>query len=63
MMKLIVMFVIFAGVMYYFNIDLHGAIDRSGVPQWLAEHGVKTSKDATATVSLSGTSTATTTQN
>ena len=41
--RILIAFVIFAGLAYYFNIDVRTVVDKSGVPAWLAEHGVKTS--------------------
>ena len=41
--RILIAFVIFAGLAYYFNIDVRTVVDKSGVPTWLAEHGIKTS--------------------
>ena len=41
--RILIAFVIFAGLAYYFNIDVRTVVDKSGVPAWLTEHGVKTS--------------------
>ena len=40
--RILIAFVIFAGLAYYFNIDVRTVVDKSGVPTWLAEHGIKT---------------------
>ncbi len=51
MTKLIITFVIFAGVIYYYNLDLIALVNRSGVPQWLVEHGYSIHKEvATSTL-------------
>lgn len=34
------MFVLFAGVAYYYNIDVRAVVDKSGAPEWLATHGI-----------------------
>ena len=41
--RILIAFVIFAGLAYYFNIDVRTVVDKSGVPAWLTERGVKTS--------------------
>lgn len=46
--RIIIAFLIIAGVSYYFDIDIRALVDKSGVPQWLAEHGIP-SKDGGAT--------------
>ena len=51
--RILFAFVIFAGLAYYFNIDVRNVVDKSGVPTWLAEHGIKTSATSTG-VAASG---------
>ncbi len=51
--RILFAFVIFAGLAYYFNIDVRSVVDKSGVPAWLAEHGIKTSATSTS-VAASG---------
>jgi hypothetical protein len=38
--RIIITFLIFAGIAYYYDIDVRTVVDRSGVPAWLAEHGI-----------------------
>ncbi len=42
MIKTLIGFVIFAGVVYYYDIDVMKLVERSGAPQWLQEHGYVT---------------------
>ena len=42
--RILIAFVIFAGLAYYFNIDVRTVVDKSGVPTWLAAHGIPTSE-------------------
>lgn len=46
MIKLLIAFVIFAGVIYYYNLDLIALVNRSGIPVWLVEHGYSIHKEA-----------------
>lgn len=55
--RILITFVIFAGIAYYYNIDVRAVVDKSGAPEWLAAHGI-TPHQATATA----VDTATTTQ-
>lgn len=51
MIKLLIAFGIFAGVIYYYNLDLIALINRSGIPVWLVEHGYTVRKEvATSTL-------------
>ncbi len=54
--RILFAFVIFAGLAYYFNIDVRALVDKSGVPAWLTSRGIPTSATSTAT-STTGTTT------
>jgi hypothetical protein len=54
--RIFIAFVIFAGAAYYFNIDVRNLVDKSGVPAWLAAHGIAT-QSSTANISASDAST------
>ncbi len=41
MIKTLIAFVIFAGIVYYYNVDIFALVDKSGVPQWLEDHGYR----------------------
>lgn len=41
-MKLIISFIIFAAVVYYFNLDIINLVEKSGAPEWLAKKGYVT---------------------
>ena len=40
--RIIFTFIIFAGLAYYFNIDVRTVVDKSGAPAWLTAHGITT---------------------
>ncbi len=65
MIRLLIAFIIFSGVVYYFDIDVRGVVEQSGAPQWLAEHGITTrdqiAQSATSTATSTTTSTSATT--
>ncbi len=44
--RILFMFAIFAGLAYYFDIDVRDLVDRSGAPKWLAEHGIPLERGA-----------------
>ena len=48
-MKLIVTFIIFAGIVYYFNLDITILVEKSGAPQWFEKKGYVTKSPAFAT--------------
>ena len=52
MIKLLITFTLFAGLVYYYNLDLIALIDKSGAPEWLAKKGYNV-KNNTATVASS----------
>ena len=39
MIKFIIAFIIFAGLVYYYNLDIIALVDKSGAPEWLAKKG------------------------
>jgi hypothetical protein len=39
MIKLAIMFALFSGFVYYYDIDVRRLVDRSGAPQWLEAKG------------------------
>ncbi len=41
-LRIIVTFCLFAGLAYYFNIDVRQVVEESGVPTWLEAHGIGT---------------------
>ncbi len=47
--RLIISFILIAGLAYYFNIDVRKIVDQSGVPQWLTAHGIPIHPSATST--------------
>ncbi len=47
-MRIIFAFILFAGLAYYFNVDVRAVVDKSGVPAWLSSHGISTSSTTTA---------------
>lgn len=49
--RFIVGFILFAGIVYYFNIDVRATVDKTGIPVWLAEHGFSTNAAQSATSS------------
>lgn len=51
--RILIAFVIFAGLAYYFNIDVRNLVDKSGVPTWLTEHGIKTSATSSSVTATS----------
>ena len=49
MTRLIITFIIFAGVVYYYNIDIIRLVERSGAPEWLAKKGFSTKRHSAVT--------------
>ncbi len=49
--RILFAFVLFAGLAYYYNVDVRAVVDKSGVPTWLTSHGISTSATTTATSS------------
>ena len=47
--RIVLAFVLFAGLAYYFNVDVRALVDRSGVPTWLSEHGISVTRDSSST--------------
>lgn len=41
-LRIIATFCLFAGLAYYFNIDVRQVVEESGVPTWLEAHGIGT---------------------
>jgi hypothetical protein len=41
MIKIFIAFALFAGIVYYYDIDVMALVDKSGAPQWLEEHGYR----------------------
>ena len=50
MIKLLATFVAFAGLVYYYNLDIIALVEKSGAPEWLAKKGYNVKSDATASV-------------
>jgi hypothetical protein len=40
--RILFFFMLFASLAYYFDIDVRAVVDKSGVPTWLAAHGIAT---------------------
>ena len=51
--RFIVGFILFAGFVYYFNIDVRATVDKTGIPVWLSQHGFPTNSTQAATSSTS----------
>ncbi len=51
MTKYVIAFVIFSGIIYYYNVDLISLVDKSGIPTWLEEKGYKVRKDTATSTS------------
>lgn len=49
--RIIFFFILFAGLAYYFNIDVRALVDRSGAPTWLSAHGITTQHASTTATS------------
>lgn len=47
--RIIIAFILFAGLAYYYNVDVRALVDKSGVPTWLSEHGYSIRHDAATT--------------
>lgn len=47
--RIIVTFMLFAGIAYYYNIDVRTVVDKSGIPEWLTAHGIAPQKEAAST--------------
>lgn len=47
MIKVVISFILFAGIIYYFNVDIMALIDKSGAPEWLLEHGYRVKNEQT----------------
>jgi|GEM_PF-2492757 len=60
MIKLILAFALFAGLVYYYNVDIIALVDKSGAPEWLAKKGynVKVTSTSTPSTVSTGTSSA-----
>jgi hypothetical protein len=54
--RIFITFALFAGIAYYYNIDVRAIVDKSGAPEWLAAHGIATHQN-TATAIDSATTT------
>ena len=55
--RILIAFMLFAAIAYYYNIDVRAVVAKSGVPEWLASHGITPHSD-TAAVSDTATDTA-----
>ncbi len=53
MMKLILLFALFSGVVYYYDLDIKSIVERSGAPSWLEARGY-TIKHHTASAGSQG---------
>ena len=51
MVKMIISFIIFAGVIYYYNIDIIRLVEKSGAPEWLAKKGFVTKNPSVVSTS------------
>lgn len=51
--RFIVGFILFSGLVYYFNIDVRATVDKTGIPVWLSRHGFPTNSEQSATSSTS----------
>ena len=51
--RFLVGFVLFAGIVYYFNIDVRATVDKTGIPVWLSLHGFPINSAQIATSSTS----------
>lgn len=51
MIRLLVTFMLFAGIVYYFNVDIIALVEKSGVPNWFQEQEkiILIEPDATST--------------
>lgn len=47
--RIFVTFMLFAGIAYYYNIDVRAVVDKSGVPEWLSAHGIAPQKTISST--------------
>ncbi len=56
MTKLIIAFVFFAGLVYYYNLDIIALVDKSGAPEWLAKKGYTVKNSTSSPASSSATS-------
>jgi len=45
--RILITFLLFAGLAYYFNVDVRVLVDKSGVPKWLSSHGIGTNSAST----------------
>jgi hypothetical protein len=45
-LRIIVTFCLFAGLAYYFNIDVRKVVEESGVPAWLESRGIMENPNA-----------------
>lgn len=53
--RILITFALFAGIAYYYNIDVRAIVDKSGAPQWLAAHGIAPHQNTATTVDASTT--------
>ncbi len=52
MIKILIAFALFAGVVYYYDVDVRALVEKSGAPKWLEEHGYSVKREtSTSTVS------------
>jgi len=51
-------FVLFAALAYYFDIDVRSVVDKSGAPEWLAEHGIAPKQSTASAAGTDATTTA-----
>ena len=52
-LRIIVTFCLFAGLAYYFNIDVRKVVEESGAPTWLAGHGINIAPNESGEVGTS----------
>jgi hypothetical protein len=50
-------FILFAGLAYYFDIDVRSVVDKSGAPEWLAAHGIAPKQSTAAAADTDATTT------
>lgn len=48
--RIIVTFMVFAGLAYYFNVDVRVLVEQSGVPEWLSSKGLQVEKSTTTQI-------------
>ena len=57
MIKLAITFIIFAGFIYYYDVDVKRLVEKSGAPQWLESRGYKAKHDTATNTPTASTET------